>query len=293
MLDRLEMFIALANERHFGRAAEVCGVSQPSLSSAIRQLEAQLGVQLVRRGSRFEGLTPEGEQALARALAIVADARALREEMRAARTGLSGVLRIGVIPTVMPLAADLTGPFAAAHPSVRLTLLSRTSEEIVAQIDRLDLDAGLSYLDPAAPGRLLQIPLWREDYRLLTAAQGPLARRESLTWAEVGAQPLCLLTQDMQNRRIIDGHLAAAGVAARAQVDSNSVIALVAHVRTGRWNAVVPVRMAELFAGGRELASVPIEGQAGHPVGLIAAARGPHPPALAALIAAARRLGTA
>ena len=64
MIDKLEMFIALANERHFGRAAEVCRVTQPSLSSAIRQLEDQLGVQLVFRGSRFQGLTPEGQRVL-------------------------------------------------------------------------------------------------------------------------------------------------------------------------------------------------------------------------------------
>jgi DNA-binding transcriptional LysR family regulator len=68
MIDKLEMFIALAKERHFGRAAEVCGVTQPSLSSAIRQLEDQLGVQLVFRGSRFQGLTPEGQRVLDRAL---------------------------------------------------------------------------------------------------------------------------------------------------------------------------------------------------------------------------------
>ena len=74
MIDKLEMFIALAKERHFGRAAEACGVTQPSLSSAIRQLEDQLGVQLVFRGSRFQGLTPEGQRVLDRALGIVGPA---------------------------------------------------------------------------------------------------------------------------------------------------------------------------------------------------------------------------
>lgn len=95
MIDKLEMFIALANERHFGRAAEVCGVTQPTLSSAIRQLEDQLGVQLVFRGSRFQGLTPEGERVLERARGIVGDMRALRSEMKAVRSGLSGTLRLG------------------------------------------------------------------------------------------------------------------------------------------------------------------------------------------------------
>ena len=85
MIDKLEMFIALANARHFGHAAEQCGVTQTSLSSAIKQLEDQLGVQLVWRGSRFQGLTPEGARVLDWARRIVADARTMKEEMRAAR----------------------------------------------------------------------------------------------------------------------------------------------------------------------------------------------------------------
>ena len=65
MIDKLEFFIALAKEEHFGRAAEQLGITQPTLSAAIKHLEEQLGVMLVKRGSRFQGLTPEGEQVLA------------------------------------------------------------------------------------------------------------------------------------------------------------------------------------------------------------------------------------
>ena len=108
MIDKLEMFIALANERHFGRAAEACGVTQPSLSSAIRQLEDQLGVQLVFRGSRFQGLTPEGQRVLDWGRRIVGDMRALKDEMRTVRSGLSGNIRIGVIPTALPMVVGLT-----------------------------------------------------------------------------------------------------------------------------------------------------------------------------------------
>ena len=78
MLDKLEMFIALANERHFGAAADLCGVTQPTLSSAIKKLEDQLGVQLVYRGSRFQGLTPEGQRVLDWARRIVSDTRTMR-----------------------------------------------------------------------------------------------------------------------------------------------------------------------------------------------------------------------
>lgn len=108
MIDKLEMFIALANERHFGRAAEVVGVTQPSLSFAIKQLEEQLGVQLVFRGARFQGLTPEGQRVLDWALRIVGDTRTMREEMRAIRSGVSGNLRLGVIPTALQMSSSLS-----------------------------------------------------------------------------------------------------------------------------------------------------------------------------------------
>ena len=118
MIDKLEFFIALAKEEHFGRAAEVCGVTQPTLSAAIKQLEEQLGVMLVLRGSRFQGLTPEGKQVLAWARRIVGDSRAMKEEMRAARHGLSGRIRIAAIPTALAMVARLTTPFRAKHPGV-------------------------------------------------------------------------------------------------------------------------------------------------------------------------------
>jgi DNA-binding transcriptional LysR family regulator len=290
MIDKLEMFLALARERHFGRAAEACGVTQPSLSGAIRQLEDQLGVQLVFRGSRFQGLTPEGQRVHDWALKIVGDMRALRDEMRSARAGLSGNLRLGVIPTALPMIADLTGPFMAHHPNMRVSVLSRTSAEILAGIESLDLDAGVTYLDNEPLGRVAQVPLYSEFYRLLCAPTSRLAGRAQVTWAEVAQEPLCLLTSDMQNRRIINQHLAEAGAAVMPGVTSNSTIALIAHVVTGRWVSIVPMRLAEMFSEGGKLRSIPIvEPEAEHLVGLIAPRRDPQTPVLAAFLAEASR----
>ncbi|MES2665250.1 MAG: LysR family transcriptional regulator [Pseudomonadota bacterium] len=292
MIDKLEMFIALARERHFGRAAESCGVTQPSLSSAIRQLEDQLGVQLVFRGSRFQGLTPEGARVLDRALALVADLRALKDEMRAVRSGLSGHLRIGVVPTAMPMVADLTGPFTARHPNVKITILSRTSVEILTGIESLTLDAGITYLDNEPLGRVASVPLYTEFYRLLCAPGSALAARAQVTWAEVAGEPLCLLTADMQNRRIVNQHLAAAGATVIPAIESNSTIALISHVLTGHWASVVPMKLAQVFVGGGRLVSIPIvDPEAEHLVGLITARRDPQTPVLAALLDAATRLG--
>jgi DNA-binding transcriptional LysR family regulator len=292
MIDKLEMFIALARERHFGRAAAACGVTQPSLSGAIRQLEDQLGVQLVFRGSRFQGLTPEGQRVLDRALGIVSEVRALRDEMRTVRSGLSGNLRIGVIPTALPMVADLTGPFTARHPNVRVSILSRTSVEILAGIESLELEAGITYLDNEPLGRVAQVPLYAEFYRLLCVPEIAPMGRSKVSWAEVAGMPLCLLTSDMQNRRIVDQYLAEAGVKVSPSVESNSIIALISHVLTGQWASVVPKKLADMFVADGRLLSLPIvEPEAEHSVGLITAKRDPQTPVLRALIEGAARLG--
>jgi DNA-binding transcriptional LysR family regulator len=290
MIDKLDMFIALANARHFGRAAEACGVTQPTLSSAIRQLEDQLGVQLVFRGSRFQGLTPEGVRVLDWARRIVGDARALKAEMKAVRSGLSGVVRIGVIPTALPMVAGLTAPFIARHPQMRVSILSRTSVEILAEIESLELDAGITYLDNEPLGRVAQVPLYTERYRLLCAPGTPFAGRAQVTWADVAEQPLCLLTSDMQNRRIVNQHLSQVGVAVVPQVESNSTIALIAHVLTGRWCSVVPMKLAAMALASGLLAVPIVAPEAQHLIGLVIARRDPPTPVLAALMAEAERL---
>ena len=127
MIDKLEFIIALARERHFGHAAEACGVSQPTLSAAIKQLEDSFGVLLVHRGSRFQGFTPEGERVLDWARRIVGDTRAMHQEIDALKRGLAGHIRIAAIPTALGMVAILTTPYRAKHPDVSFSILSRKS----------------------------------------------------------------------------------------------------------------------------------------------------------------------
>ncbi|NHX27815.1 LysR family transcriptional regulator, partial [Escherichia coli] len=200
----------LANEEHFGRAAEECGVTQPTLSAAIKQLEEQLGVMLVWRGSRFRGLTPEGQRVLQWARQIVGDARTMREEMRAVKHKLSGRLRLAVIPTALAMLPRLTAPLASAHPNLHFTILSRNSAEILQMLDNLEIDAGLPYLEHEPLGRVTAVPLYDEDYHLIVRRGSKLAGQVRIGWQEAATLPLCLLTPDMQNRRIINHHLSAA-----------------------------------------------------------------------------------
>lgn len=291
MIDKLDFLLALAREHHFGRAAESCGVTQPTLSAGIKQLEETLGVLLVNRGSRFQSFTPEGDRVLDWARRIVGDSRAMRQEINAIRHGLTGRLRIAAIPTALAMVASLTTPFRMRHPNVQFTILSRTSVETLAELENLEIDAGITYLDNEPLGKVNTVPLYREHYRLLTSADAPLGDRDKVTWAEVAQVPLCLLTPDMQNRRIIDDLLRGAGFAPQTTLESNSMITLFAHVRTGRWASVMPAKLAETLGLTAMIRTIPIvEPEAVHTIGLVVPEREPMTPLTAALVAEAQRV---
>ncbi|HWK01039.1 MAG TPA: LysR family transcriptional regulator [Xanthobacteraceae bacterium] len=291
MIDKLEYLMALAREQHFGRAADNCGVTQPTLSAGIKQLESLLGVMLVQRGSRYIGLTPEGERTLDWARRIVGDARSMRQELKTLKFGLSGQLNIAAIPTGLAIVESLTTPFREKHPDVRFSIHSRTSIEILNMLENLEIDAGISYLDNEPLGRVSTVPLYQERYRLVTSSTSPLGRRDKVTWKEVGDIPLCLLTPDMQNRRIIDGLLRRAGADPQPTLVSNSMIVLFSHVRTGQWASIMPLKIAETLGLTDTIRAIPIvEPEAVHTVGLLVPQREPLTPLTAALVAEARRV---
>lgn len=293
MLEKLEMFIAVAREGHFGRAAQSLGITQPTLSAGIKQLEEQLGVQLIFRGSRFGGLTPEGQSALVWARRIVGDARQLRDEMRMTRHGLSGQVRIAAIPTALTWAARLSAVFSEKHPNVRFTILSRTSREILAMLENFEADAGISYTGNEPLGRVSTEHLYEEEYMLVCSNRSPFAARGSVAWHELDGHKLCLLTPDMQNRRIINRNFMAAGIAPEAWIESNSIVALIANVETGDWLTVLPADIAHFLCGGKPVKVIPLSGcTETHSVGLVVPYREPHTPVIDALLSEARRLPT-
>lgn len=294
MIDKLEFLLALAREKNFGKAAEQCGVTQPTLSAGIKQLEDSFGVLLVQRSSRFIGFTAEGERVLDWARRIVGDARAMRQEVQALKSGLTGHLKIAAIPTALGMVSALTTPYRAKHPHVKFTILSRTSVEVLSMLENLEVDAGITYIDNEPLGKARSVPLYTEQYRLLTSETSPLGDRDSVTWAEVSRIPLCLLTPDMQNRRIIDRLLREAGGAdPEPTLESNSMIVLFSHVRTGQWASVMPEKLAETLGLTERLRAIPIvEPDAVHTIGLVVPQRDPMPTLAAALVAEAKLLAT-
>jgi len=291
LIDKLELLLALAKERHFGRAAEACGVTQPTMSTSLKQLEEILGVMLVERGSRFVGFTPEGERTLDWARRIVGDARAMRQDISSLKEGLTGELRIAAIPTVLGMVASLTTPFRARHPDVRFRIQSCTSSSVLGLLENLEVDAGLTYLENEPVGKVRTIPLYRESYRLLTSPDGMFGDRDEVTWKEVGQVPLCLLTPDMQNRRIIDKALKDAGTEAVPTLTSNSIIVLYTHVKTGRWSSVMPAKLADTLGLSDAVRTIPIvDPLVTYSIGLVISPREPMTPLLAALVQTAREV---
>ena len=267
-LRQLEYLTALARERHFGRAAEACHVSQPALSAAIRKLEHELGVPLVNRQQRYDDLTPQGRALLPWAEQALASLDGLTAEAARLRQGLTGTLRLGVIPTALSVVSLITGPLLARHPGVRVEVRSLSSIEIGRRLADHELDAGITYLDNEPLGAVVATPIYEERYLFLTRNKEP--RGSTIRWSQLGDVPLCLLSRDMQNRRIVDAALRDAGVAAAPRVEANSISALLSFARTG-WSCVMAhtwLALQGVPAGMRSLALT--DPEITHSVGLVA-----------------------
>lgn len=284
VIKQLVYLVALARERHFGRAATACGVSQPTLSAALRQLEDELGVPIVERGHRYNGLTAEGEEVLAHAIRILSECDSLRQSLAAQKGDLTGRLRLGAIPTALPIVPRVTFPFTAQHPSVTLAILSHTSVELQRGIDNFEIDAGITYIDNEPFDRVIAKPIYIEEYVLLTDEVGPFEGRETVGWEEAAALRLCLLTPDMQNRRIVDSVFRKIGRTPTVSVETNSIFNLMSHTGAGAWSSIVPKQLVTHFGqppGTRTLALV--DPVVTHQIGIVVADRDPLPPIVRAI----------
>ncbi len=283
MLEKLEFMIALAREKHFGRAAERCGVAQPTFSQGIQQLEEMLNAPLVKRSSRFLGFTPEGERVLVWARQLVGDAHAMRAEIIGMRQGHGAQLRIAAMPSAMPLIASFTAPFQLRNPTVRFTLLTRTSDEVISLLHAREIDAGVRYIGNGTDD-IDEIPLYEERYLLLTTA-GRFGDSRQITWSELATLPLCLFAPSLQQRRIIDEALRGCGVQVRPTIETDSILALTTHVLTGRWVSIVSSLVVDAIDLSGALRTIPIvDPEVVSSIGLVASKRYPLQPAMASLI---------
>jgi len=289
---QLQYLVALARDKHFTRAAQTCNVSQPTLSGRIRQLEQELGVPIVERGHRFHGLTPHGERVLKWAHAILDDWTSLQQEIATLRNTsgpLAGRLSIGVIPSGLPMVALMTKAIQLRHPGIELTVLSQSSIEILRHLEEFAIDIGLTYLDNEPIEGMRSEIVYMERYCLLVRVDHELAGASSVTWAEAARQPLCLLTPDMQNRRIIDRAFRAADSAPIPRLETNSVMNLCANVRLMGLTSIIPEYFLYVIGPIADVRAVQLnEPAVEHSVGLVALDRDPISPLVLAAFECAR-----
>jgi DNA-binding transcriptional LysR family regulator len=289
---QLQYLAALAREKHFTRAAKACNVTQPTLSGRIRQLEQELGVPIVERGQRFHGLTADGERVLTWATVILDHWDSLQQEIATRRNtagALTGRMTIGVIPSGLPMAALLTKAIQARHPDIELTVLSHSSIEILRHLEEFSIDVGLTYLDNEPIEGMRAEGVYMERYCLLVRADHPLANTSSVSWADASREPLCLLTPDNQNRRIIDRAFRTAGCTVLPRLETNSVINLCANVHLTGLVSVIPEYFLDVLGPISDVRPVPlIAPLVEHSVGLVAVDRDPLSPLVQAAFECAR-----
>ena len=238
---QLEYFVAVAQERHFARAAEKCYVSQPALSAAIAKLERELNVTLINRGHSFEGLTPEGDRLVVWAKRILAEHDAFKSEVHAVRSGITGTLRLGTVPTASTTASLVLSAFCSAHPLAKAQILSRlAATELYRRLREFELDAAIVHATADDAHEVDLVPLYEERYVLLSSSDMLASGASTLAWPDAAQLPLALLTSEMRDRQIIDEAFAEHGITVTPQVETDSVASLLAQVATGNWACIVP-----------------------------------------------------
>lgn len=192
-LTELRYVVAVADARHFGRAAERCHVSQPSLSASVAKLEQELGVRIFERGKRGAGLTPAGEEVVAQARKALEEAARVKAVAQQGRNPLKGVLRLGVIHTIAPyVLPELVAALSKAAPQMPLDIEENTTASLDRMLRAGELDAVLLALPYEAPGIEVQA-LYDEPFKVAVPRGHPLARRKSIAVEELDTDELLLL----------------------------------------------------------------------------------------------------
>lgn len=236
----LEYVVALAEHRHFGRAAAACYVSQPTLSTQVKKLEAELGLQLIERSPRQVLLTAAGELVVGRARAILAEVQDIRGIARQAADPRSGSLRLGIFPTLGPyLLPHVVGPVHQRFPDLELLLVEEKTDDLLEQLRAGRLDVAVLAL-PVHDEGLHAEPLFREEFVLAVPADHPLAGSAPVPTTVLRDYPLLLLSEGhcLRDQALDICHLV--GAAERSGFQATSLETLRHMVAAGVGVTVMP-----------------------------------------------------
>lgn len=283
----LKLLVSLSHHKHFSRAAEDCGISQPAFSARIRSIEEEFGLPLVRRGNKFMGFTREGEVMLRWARKILADVEGMRQEIDALNSNLKGKLVVGTIPTALPFAADVSAQLRRDHPNLSIEIQSLSSTQIDIRLNDYSLDAGLTYVEDADPDTIEF--LYNETYALIAPESLAPRKRGTATWAEAAQLPLCLLTTNMRNRQFVDEVFEQIDVSPTIVMQTSGFTAALALVASGSAATIAPLRIVDTyFADQSSVRLELVEPSVSHAIGLSIKDQTPVLPAVQALRVAVR-----
>jgi LysR family hydrogen peroxide-inducible transcriptional activator len=192
-LTELRYIVAVAREKHFGRAAEACFVSQPTLSVAIKKLEEELDVKLFERGGSEVSVTPLGEEIVRQAQAVIEQAAAIKEIAKRGKDPLSGPLRLGIIYTIGPyLLPELVKQAIALTPQMPLMLQENFTVKLLEMLRTGELDCAI-LAEPFPDQGLALAPLYDEPFVIALPTAHPLARRTAIGAEELKRETMLLL----------------------------------------------------------------------------------------------------
>ncbi|MEJ2763738.1 LysR family transcriptional regulator [Photobacterium sp. MCCC 1A19761] len=268
-IKQLKYLIALDQTRHFGQAAALCHITQPTLSMRIRNLEDELDLVLIERGQRFEGFTEAGERILAWARTVLAAHDGLQAEAANCRGQLVGSLRLGMVPLASQNPMQLLKPLSQRFPELRYQLSSMTSEQVIDGLNRNQLDLGLCYLEQVDTTHFDVIKLSATSMGLLHDVRHFDFSEPELTWDRLDQIPLGLLTKGMYYRQSIDLSFSSKGLVPQIVLEGDSTFQLIQAVSAGICCAVMPLRSG-LEDLNDHLRIVPIRGaDVKSPIGLL------------------------
>jgi LysR family hydrogen peroxide-inducible transcriptional activator len=293
-LQDIRYLVAVSEHRHFGRAAEACNVSQPTLSSQIRKLEIELGVTLLERTNKRVDITPVGSQILIHAQRALAEASQMEAVARAARDPLVGPLKLGVIPTLAPyLMPILLKPLRLAYPGLAIELWEDQTRSLIDGLRNHRLDAALLATAPDAP-EITEIALFDEPLLAALPLEHPLSRAAEVSEESLADEMLVLA----------DGHclathaLAACGKpwpprpgqrgSLQSSMQAATLETLVNLVAAGYGATLIPA-LAAGSLGQRGIALRPLAGGSSRTIRLASRPGFPRPQALRALEKTIRR----
>ena len=266
LLSSMRYLMALNEHKHFGRAAQACHITQPALSNAIRALEAEFNVVIVKRDRTYAGLTPEGERVLASAQIMMHEHANLQQDLKSETHVPRGSLRIAAVPTAVPIAARFAAMLNARYAGIQPIVLSLSSSALEQGLEDLSIDMALGYSERmrVKDSRLQAWPQYTEHYFLLRRAEkrhkDGLHIGDPMEWKEAAELPLCLLTPEMHNRTIVDTAFRAAGVSVQPAIETNSIMTMMLSVVDGKVCSVLPGSLVDTLRGYRELTALPLVG---------------------------------